>query len=240
MWKRLLYPLATASVLLNLACSGGPEESRQDPASGAGDQTMAESAGTATADAGPVVLFLGDSITAGLGVDPELAFPALLQHRADSLGIKMEVINAGSSGETSAGGLRRLSWLLRRPIDVLALELGGNDGLRGVDLSSTRQNLQGIVDGARAANPELSVLISGMMMPPNMGQDYAESFRSMYPELATANGAVLIPFLLDGVGGVDSLMQADRIHPNARGHRRVANLVWPYLLQALEAVPERP
>ncbi len=236
MSKRLLYQLATVCVLVIGGCSGdssappGAAESALDNNGGSYESTTA-------VVTGPVVLFFGDSITAGLGVDPDSAFPALLQKRADSTGIEVQIVNAGSSGETSAGGLRRLSWVLRRHVDVLVIELGGNDGLRGVDLASTRENLQGIVDQGLEANPDMSVVIAGMMMPPNLGQEYTESFRRIYPELASANDAVLIPFLLDGIGGVDSLMQNDQIHPNESGHALVADLVWPYLLEALEAVP---
>lgn len=186
----------------------------------------------------PVVLFFGDSITAGLGVAPEEAFPALVQQRIDDAGLHFEVVNGGVSGETSAGGLRRISWLLQRPVRVLVLELGGNDALRGTDLDATRANLQGIIDLARDAVPDIEIVVAGMQVPPNLGPEYTARFRTLYPSLAAANRAHLIPFLLQGVGGVPLRNQADGIHPNASGHRIVAGVVWQVLepvLRHLEA-----
>ncbi len=254
MQKRLLYTLPLVGVLLFTGCgqsgqgSGDSEgrpasASEQDPSAAAAASSARASSGAVAVEeavsSGPTVLFLGDSITAGYGLEPEHAFPALLDARLDSMGIDAVLINAGLSGETSAGGLRRVDWLLQRPVDVLVLELGGNDGLRGVDLQSTRNNLQGIIDQVRAKNPETVLVVAGMMIPPNLGPDYTQSFAAMYPELADSNDAILIPFLLDGIGGVESLMQRDQIHPNEAGHRAVADLVQPYLLQALQAVPAR-
>ncbi|MFT4604934.1 MAG: acyl-CoA thioesterase-1 [Rhodothermales bacterium] len=255
MRKLLLYTLTLVGVLLFTGCGqsgGGAGESAGSAAEavvqGADQATnstgqppatdiTAETAAEEAAPSGPTVLFLGDSITAGLGLEPEQAFPAILDARLDSMGVDAILVNAGLSGETSAGGLRRVDWLLQRPVDVLVLELGGNDGLRGVDLQSTRSNLQGIVDQVRAKNPKTVLVVAGMMIPPNLGPDYTKSFAAMYPELAASNDAILIPFLLDGIGGMESLMQRDQIHPNAAGHRAVADLVEPYLIQALRAVP---
>jgi acyl-CoA thioesterase-1 len=179
------------------------------------------------------VVVLGDSLAAGLGVDPSEAFPALLQKRVDEEGWNFTVINAGVSGDTTAGGLRRMDWLLKRPIDVLIVELGGNDGLRGIPVESTRTNLQGIIDHARKKNPGAQIIVAGMQMPPNMGETYNKAFREIFPAIANANHAALIPFLLEGVGGKSELNQADGIHPNVEGHRIVAENVWKILKPVL-------
>lgn len=175
------------------------------------------------------ILFFGDSITAGLGVDKQQAFPALIQDRIDSLGLNYEVVNGGLSGETSAGGLRRISWVMQRPVDIMVLELGGNDGLRGIDLSSTKQNLQGIIDAALAENPDMKIIIAGMQVPPNLGQEYTQEFSDLYPELAEENDLPLIPFLLQEVGGNPELNQPDGIHPTAKGHKIIAETIWETL-----------
>jgi acyl-CoA thioesterase-1 len=175
------------------------------------------------------VVFLGDSLTAGLGVQPTEAFPALIGEKIRAAGLPFEVQNAGLSGDTSAGGLRRLDWLLQRPIDILVLELGGNDGLRGLDLKAMKSNLQAIIDKTKTKNPQVKIVLAGMQVPPNMGADYANGFSRVYSELAQENNATLIPFLLEGVGGNRELNQRDLIHPSAAGHRVVADLVWKTL-----------
>lgn len=175
------------------------------------------------------ILFLGDSITAGLGVGEQHAYPALIQHKIDSLGWSFNVINAGLSGETSAGGLRRVSWLMQRPVNVLVLELGGNDGLRGVDLEATYNNLDAIIDTVRGKYPDAKILVAGMQVPPNLGPEYTEKFKEVYPRLAKENDVKLIPFILENVGGVDKRMQSDGIHPNEKGHKVVAENVWEVL-----------
>jgi len=180
------------------------------------------------------ILVLGDSLAAGAGVEPAQAFPALIQDKIDKAGWKYEVINAGVSGDTSADGLARLGWVLKRAIDVLLLELGGNDGLRGIPVSATRTSLQTIIDRARLKYPSASIVIAGMRMPPNMGQDYTTKFQMMYSELSEKNKAALVPFLLEGVGGHPDLNQADRIHPTAEGHKIVAENVWKVLKPTLE------
>lgn len=185
----------------------------------------------------PAVLVLGDSLAAGLGVDPGEAYPALLQKKADAAGLNFEVINGGISGDTSAGGLSRVHWYLRRKIEVLILELGGNDGLRGVPLAATRTNLQAIIDTAKKACPDLRIVIAGMRMPPNLGQDYTDAFEKIFPALARENHAALVPFLLEGVGGKPDLNAPDQIHPTAEGHRIVAENVWKILGPMLEAKP---
>ncbi|MBI3982861.1 MAG: arylesterase [Gemmatimonadetes bacterium] len=184
---------------------------------------------TETADAAPVVLFLGTSLTAGLGVEPGEAYPALIERKIDSAGYAFRVVNAGVSGETAAGGLRRAEWLLSQPVAVLVLELGANDALRGQDLRETRGNLQAIITRTRAAHPGAAIVIAGMEAPPNLGRAYTAEFRRIFRELAEENGAVLIPFLLEGVGGVPELNQADGIHPTAAGHTIMAEHVWKVL-----------
>ncbi len=182
-----------------------------------------------TALQGDTVLFLGNSLTAGLGLSPQEAFPALIQERVDERGWPFRVVNAGRSGETSAGGLRRVDWLLRDPVRVLVLELGANDGLRGTPVKSTRANLQAIIDKARQTYPNIEIVVAGMMVPPNLGEPYTNEFRQMFPALAAANAVELIPFLLDGVAGRPEYNRADGIHPNAEGHRIVAGNVWAVL-----------
>lgn len=172
------------------------------------------------------IVFLGDSLTAGLGVQPSEAFPALVAEKIRAAGLPFEVENAGLSGDTSAGGLRRVDWLLQRRIDVLVLELGANDGLRGLDLKSMKTNLQTIIDKAKAKNPQVKIVLAGMQVPPNLGADYAAGFHHVFAELSRDNNATLIPFLLEGVGGHRELNQPDLIHPSPAGHRIVADLVW--------------
>lgn len=172
------------------------------------------------------IVFLGDSLTAGFGVERSEAFPALVADKIRTAGLPFQVENAGLSGDTSAGGLRRIEWLLQRPIDVLVIELGANDGLRGLDLKSMKANLQAIIDKAKAKNPSVKIVLAGMQVPPNLGAEYASGFQRVFNELARDNNAVLIPFLLEGVGGQRELNQADLIHPNPAGHRIIADLVW--------------
>ncbi len=168
------------------------------------------------------ILFFGDSLTAGYGLSPEEAYPALLEKSLNKKGKPCKVVNAGLSGETSAGGLSRIDWVLRQPIDVFVLELGGNDGLRGLPLEQTKKNLQGIIDKVRAKYPNTKFVIAGMMVPPNMGEAYTEQFKKIFPELARKNKATLIPFLLQDVGGNEKLNLADGIHPNPEGHKIIA------------------
>jgi acyl-CoA thioesterase-1 len=175
------------------------------------------------------IVFLGTSLTAGLGVDPEEAYPALIQRKVDSAGLAYRVVNAGVSGESSAGALRRLEWLLSAPPAILVLETGANDGLRGQDVDSIRANIQAMIDRTRALAPHTRIVLVGMEALPNLGRDYTQRFRAIYPELARRNHLTLIPFLLAGVGGVDSLNQADGIHPTPRGHEIVAENVWKVL-----------
>jgi acyl-CoA thioesterase-1 len=181
---------------------------------------------TPTPTSAKTVVFLGDSLTAGLGVQNTEAFPALIAEKIRAARLPFEVENAGLSGDTTAGGLRRIDWLLQRRIDVLVLELGANDGLRGLQLKSMKANLQAIIDKTKAKNPQVKIVLAGMQVPPNLGAEYASGFERVYAELARENNAVLIPFLLEGVGGNRDLNQQDLIHPSAAGHRIVAELVW--------------
>lgn len=169
-----------------------------------------------------VILFFGDSHTAGYGLSPEEAFPALVEKSLIKTGAKVKVINSGLSGETSAGGLTRIDWILRQPIDVFVLELGANDGLRGLPLEQTRKNLQTIIDKVKGKYPGCKFVMAGMMVPPNMGKEYASSFQNIFRDLTKKNDGVLIPFLLEGVAGIEKLNQADGIHPNVEGHKIVA------------------
>jgi acyl-CoA thioesterase-1 len=176
------------------------------------------------------ILCFGDSITAGYGLDDtDDAFPGILQTKIDSLGLDYVVINSGLSGETTAGGRSRIEWVLNQDIDVFILELGGNDGLRGVPLSETRANLQAIIDAVRSKNPETTIILAGMELPPNMGQDYTSEFRSIFSDLAKKNTLEFIPFILKDVGGIAELNQSDGIHPTVEGHKIVANTVWEVL-----------
>ena len=184
--------------------------------------------------ASKTIVFMGDSITAGYGVGADRAFPALIQEKLDSLELDFTVMNAGVSGETSAGGLNRINWLLQRPIDIFVLELGANDGLRGHRADSTRANLINILKRVRAEYPEAHLVLAGMQAPPNLGPDYTGAFRSVFKEVAQETGAHLIPFILEGVGGVEALNIADGIHPNREGHAVIAELVWTHLEPLVE------
>jgi acyl-CoA thioesterase I len=180
-----------------------------------------------------VILFYGNSITAGYQLDLEQAFPALIQQRIDSLGLNYKTINAGLSGETTAGGLSRIDWVLRTIPDIFFIELGANDGLRGLPLDETSKNLQAIIDAVKKENPKVKIIIAGMMVPPNLGVDYSKEFHQIFPKLASENNAVCIPFVLEGVAGNPELNLSDGIHPTAEGHKIVADTVWKYLEQML-------
>jgi acyl-CoA thioesterase I len=171
------------------------------------------------------ILFFGDSLTAGYGLSAEEAFPALVEKKLNKNGKSAKVVNAGLSGETSAGGVSRIDWILKQPVDIFILELGANDGLRGLPLEQTAINLQTIIDKVKAKNPKVKVVIAGMMVPPNLGTDYTTKFQKVFPELAKKNNATLIPFLLQDVAGNEKLNLSDGIHPNPQGHKIVADNV---------------
>lgn len=175
------------------------------------------------------IVFFGNSLTAGYGVDPSEAFPALVQEKIDSLELPYKVVNAGLSGETTAGGKSRIDWILRQPVDIFVLELGGNDGLRGIPVAETAKNLQAIINRVREKNPRVKIILAGMQVPPNMGRTYGSAFRVAFQQLAANNQIDLIPFLLENVGGISHLNQADGIHPNPKGHKIVAENVWKIL-----------
>lgn len=181
-----------------------------------------------------VILFFGDSLTAGMGLDTENAFPAIIQKKLDSLGLDYQVINAGLSGETTAAGKNRVNWVLKQNVAIFVLELGANDGLRGVPIEETRKNLQAIIDKVRAKNPETEILLTGMQIPPNLGADYTSGFRNIFPELAKKNEIYLVPFLLENVAGIPELNQSDGIHPTAEGQKILAENVWNVLEQVVK------
>ncbi|HXG44453.1 MAG TPA: arylesterase [Gemmatimonadales bacterium] len=226
------------ALLLTAACRGAERPAqRGERADTTGPPAASAPASPASAGAHvfvPTIVFLGTSLTAGYGLDPEEAYPAVIQRKLDSLGLRYRVVNAGVSGESSAGALNRIGWILRQPPAILVIETGANDGLRGQDLDQLRANLQGIVDSTRRRAPGARIVLAGMEALPNLGAEYTRRFRSIYREVAAANHLPLIPFLLAGVGGVDSLNQEDGIHPNAAGARVVAENVWRVLRPLLE------
>ncbi len=175
------------------------------------------------------IVFFGNSITAGYGLELSDAFPARIQEKLDSMNMPYKVVNAGVSGETSSGGRSRIDWILKQDVDIFVLELGGNDGLRGIPITETKKNLQNIIDRVKGKNPQVKIIIAGMQIPPNMGKKYTTEFRNMYPDLATKNNISLVPFILEGVGGNAQLNLEDGIHPTAEGHRILANNVWNVL-----------
>jgi acyl-CoA thioesterase-1 len=179
------------------------------------------------------LVFFGDSLTAGYGVDPDEAYPALIEKKIEETGRPWRVVNAGLSGDTTAGGLRRLDWVLRQPVDLIVIELGANDGLRGLPPEMTRTNLQLMIDRVRARAPKAGIVLAGMQIPTNLGPQYTAAFAAIYPELAAKNHTGLIPFLLEGVGGRPELNQGDGMHPTAEGHEKVAETAWKVLLPLL-------
>ena len=218
-------PVLLLLLLLPFVGCAGPERSRSRQSQTADGPRPVDSTAPAT-DPRPLILFLGTSLTAGLGVDPDSAYPALIQRKLDSAGVPLRTVNAGVSGETSAGALRRLPALLRDSIRVLVVETGANDGLRGLDPDSTAANINALVAQARAHDPAITIVLAQMEAPPNMGPRFTARFRALFPTLARRERLVLMPFLLEGVGGVDTLNQDDGIHPTPAGHRVVAANVW--------------
>jgi len=215
--KLLVLPL----LFLLGACSDG-NQSKND--------TKVNSTTKQPAKQVKTILFFGDSLTAGYGLeDPETAFPARIGQKIDSLKLPYTIINAGLSGETTAGGRERIVWLLKQPMDIFVLELGANDGLRGLNVTETSKNLQVIIDRVRAKNPDCKILLTGMMVPPSMGAKYADGFKAVFTDLAAKNKLEFVPFLLQDVGGISRLNQADGIHPTAEGHAILAENVWSVL-----------
>jgi acyl-CoA thioesterase-1 len=224
--RRFRARLATA-VLLVACGTGAPPD-----VAGAANRAAAGMSAALPAPL-PRVVFLGDSLTAGYGLAPNETYPSLLLWRMREAGLAVDVVNAGVSGDTSAGGLRRLDWSLDGPVRVLVVALGGNDGLRGLSVDELKRNLAAIIARAQARN--VTVILAGMEAPPNLGREYTSAFRRVYPDLGARYRVAVIPFLLEGVAGVASLNQGDGIHPNAAGARRVADTVWPYVERALRA-----
>lgn len=221
--------------LLLLLMSCGSETKNESKASDkvAPPQNQEVQADSSTAENN--IIFFGNSLTAGYGVDPSEAFAGLIQQKIDSLGYAYNVINAGVSGETTATGLSRVEWVVKRQsVDIFVLELGGNDGLRGLNPQETKKNLIAIIEKVRSIHPEVEILLAGMMIPPNMGEPYANEFKKIYAEIAEQKNVKLIPFLLKDVGGVADLNLPDGIHPTPEGHEIVAETVWEYLKPMLE------
>ncbi|MGB3149219.1 MAG: arylesterase, partial [Maribacter sp.] len=185
-----------------------------------------------------VILFFGNSLTAAYGLDTKEGFPNRIQQRLDSIGLQYTVINSGLSGETTSGGLNRLDWVLNQEVDIFVLELGANDGLRGIPLKETKNNLQAMIDLVRAKNSDTKIILAGMQIPPNMGQSYTTEFRNIFPNLAEKNDIFLIPFLLEGVAGIPDLNLEDGIHPTAEGQKIVAQNVWEVLKEVVQPVEE--
>lgn len=181
-----------------------------------------------------IILFFGNSLTAAYGIDPEDGFAGLTQQRIDSLGMEYRVINGGLSGETTAGGLSRLDWFLEDKPDIFILELGGNDGLRGIKVSETKSNLEKIIDKVRSKFPDTKIILAGMQIPPNMGQEYASEFTQIYPAVAQGKEVTLIPFLLENVGGIRELNLPDGIHPTEAGHKIVFETIWPFIKSTID------
>lgn len=253
MWRRL----AALGLLTLLPACGGAEDpealrspDREVAATDAATKTASSSSPAPSQSAVPakdtspergVVLFLGTSLTEGYGLGNarEHAFPARVQTRIDRAGLPFRVVNAGVGGDTSAGGLRRLEWLLRTPVRVLVIELGANDGLRGLDVDALRNNLLAVIRRTRARYAEVAILLAGMQAPPNLGERYTASFSAVFPEVAREADVTLIPFLLEGVGGVRELNQADGIHPSVEGHAIIAETVWARLEPVLRRIDAR-
>jgi len=214
-------------LLLLAGCNpAGERPSRASASPPAAHASRAESPGR--------IVFLGTSLTAGLGLDPEQAYPALVQQKLDSAGLPYVAVNAGVSGETSAGARRRIDWLMREPVAVLVIETGANDGLRGLDVDSLRANIEAIISRARQQQPAPRILLAQMRALPNYGAAYTQRFEAVYRDIARQYGIPLIPFLLDGFAGVDSLNQADNLHPTAAGHRQMAERMWRALRPILQ------
>ena len=223
-----------------LATGCGRNASRQESDKGMRDtgqsasDTSTPGARTPEKDARKTILFVGTSLTAGYGIDPQQAYPALIQRKLDSLGYDYEAVNAGVSGETSSGAVHRMDWLMKQPFDVFVLETGANDGLRGLPIDSLRANIQQILDVVKRTHPKAKILLVGMEALPNMGREYAGGFRVVYGELAKRNKVAYLPFLLKGVAGIDTMNQRDLVHPNPRGAQVIAETVWGALRGLLE------
>jgi acyl-CoA thioesterase-1 len=235
--RRIIAGLAITALI---GCRGVAPAAKSEAGSSA-PASAPEASQPATARA-PVrnIVFLGTSLTAGLGVGDELAFPAVIQQKIDAEKLPFHVTNAGISGETSAGGLRRIDWLLQTPVDVMVVELGANDGLRALNVDSMQHNIDAVLQHTRARYPNAALVVVGMEAPPNLGQPYTSHFHDVYPALAKKYNAALVPFLLQGVAGDRALNQEDGMHPNPQGHRIVADNVWRVLKPVLVSRAKAP
>lgn len=223
--KALAISFSVLSTVFLFSCGGNSAKKTEE-------QTITSS--PSQSDPEKTILFFGNSLTAGYGIDPEDAFAGLVQKRLDSLGKAYKVINGGLSGETTAGGLSRLDWFLEEEPFLFILELGGNDGLRGIQLSETKSNLLSIIDKVKSKYPNTKIILAGMQIPPNMGQEYTDEFKAIYPAVAKEKEVTLIPFLLEGVAGNPELNLPDGIHPTEAGHQIVFETIWPYLEMMLD------
>jgi len=227
-WKlAAAWGLIPVAFVLASACSGSPSS---QPA----PEAAVAVSGAAASPATMKVVALGDSLTAGFGLDPGEAYPARLESRLRAAGFPVEVVNAGVSGDTTAGGLRRVDWAIDDRVRVMVVALGGNDGLRGLPVAEMRRNLAGIIERAQARH--VTVILAGMEAPPNLGPEYTGAFRQVYRDLAAQYRVAFLPFLLSGIAGDPALNQQDGIHPNAAGARKVADLLWPYVETAVRAL----
>jgi acyl-CoA thioesterase-1 len=225
-----MHKLKITGILLIAFLLGGCGGNKQSSDDATTDTIAIKPVAGAVNPTNKTILFFGDSLTAGLGLDdPSEAFPGVIKARIDSLKLPYNVVNAGVSGETSAGGLNRIDWILKQKVDVFMLELGANDGLRGTSVNETTTNLQGIIDKVKAKYPNAKIVLLGMQVPPSMGATYVNDFKGLFPKLAAKNHIALVPFLLNGVGGDPKLNQADGIHPTAAGAKIVADNVWKVL-----------
>jgi len=225
-------------LLAAMACGSGKDEKKPRAAAVVESTTTADTAATETTSR-PRILFLGTSLTAGLGLEPDSAYPAVIQRLATKDGYAVDVINAGLSGETSAGALRRADWLMSQPLAAVVIETGANDGLRGVDPDSTAANIAALIAKVRAAQPNAAVVLAQMEAPTNLGPAFQRRFRAVFPAVARATGVRLLPFLLDGVGGRPELNQDDGIHPTAEGARKVAANVYKSLRPVLDSLARK-
>jgi acyl-CoA thioesterase I len=229
-----------AGLLSVLAMACGGRDAARDTATSTKPPSPAESpvvvdSAPAQLDGRRTILFLGTSLTAGLGLEPDSAYPQQIQRKIDASKLPYQVVNAGVSGETSAGLLRRLDWVLRRPADVVVVETGANDGLRGLPVDATRATIGNVLARIRRERPDAKILLVQMEAPPNLGPEYTSTFRAMFPDLAREHGATLLPFLLEGVAGEPRLNQSDGIHPNNAGEKIVAENVWRVLQPILKS-----
>ncbi|MBY0424471.1 MAG: arylesterase [Cytophagales bacterium] len=229
---RILYCLFLAALISLGSCSKKNEDkapsNTSDTISSQKDTALVKNNGKKK-----IIIFFGNSLTAGLGLDVSKAFPALIQNKLDSAGYNCKVVNAGISGETTASGKNRVAWVIKEGVDVFIIELGANDGLRGIPTEETEKNLTEMIDFIHLKYPEAKILLTGMMVPPNMGEAYTTYFKEVFPKVAKTKSVAFMPFLLEGVAGEPELNQKDGIHPTEKGHQIIANNLWGYLVPLL-------